>query len=305
MKNEAPYILEWIAYHRAIGFENILIYTNDNSDKTVELLSKLDIFPWFNWQENKIAEGESPQIKAFSDAFQRLKDTGSWVLVCDADEFFVLEAGLDLQQFIAKHSEADCISVYWKVFGSSGQKKKEPGLIIERLQSCAIPEHKTSEIFKSLTKMVGFWSGLGLHKPFVSKTANIEKINWIDSSGARIKIQNGNPVPSDELCPDERYKLAQVNHYMVKSLSEYRMKQIRGNGFITAKSNLYNEPYFTAHDRNEHLDKRILPLLPQVKQEMDSIAKMAGISSLLQEIEDDYAHFENRLGSADSECNSY
>ncbi|MCB1331900.1 MAG: glycosyltransferase family 2 protein, partial [Maritimibacter sp.] len=34
MKDEAPYILEWIAYHRMIGVDNFLIYTNGCSDGT-------------------------------------------------------------------------------------------------------------------------------------------------------------------------------------------------------------------------------------------------------------------------------
>ena len=34
MKDEGPYILEWLAYHRAISFTNFLIYTNDCSDGT-------------------------------------------------------------------------------------------------------------------------------------------------------------------------------------------------------------------------------------------------------------------------------
>ncbi|MGB8813172.1 MAG: glycosyltransferase family 2 protein, partial [Paracoccaceae bacterium] len=34
MKNEGPFILEWIAYHRMIGVDDFLIYTNDCSDGT-------------------------------------------------------------------------------------------------------------------------------------------------------------------------------------------------------------------------------------------------------------------------------
>ncbi len=34
MKNEGPYIVEWIAYHRAIGVDNFLIYTNGCEDGT-------------------------------------------------------------------------------------------------------------------------------------------------------------------------------------------------------------------------------------------------------------------------------
>ena len=41
MKDEGPYILEWLAYHRAIGFTDFLIYTNDCSDGTDLLLDRL------------------------------------------------------------------------------------------------------------------------------------------------------------------------------------------------------------------------------------------------------------------------
>ena len=34
MKNEGPFILEWLAYHRVIGFDSFLVYTNDCSDGT-------------------------------------------------------------------------------------------------------------------------------------------------------------------------------------------------------------------------------------------------------------------------------
>jgi len=32
VQNEAPYIAEWIAYHRLIGFEHFFIYDNHSND---------------------------------------------------------------------------------------------------------------------------------------------------------------------------------------------------------------------------------------------------------------------------------
>ena len=40
MKNEGPYIVEWVAYHRAIGIDNFLIYTNGCDDGTSEILDR-------------------------------------------------------------------------------------------------------------------------------------------------------------------------------------------------------------------------------------------------------------------------
>jgi len=42
MKNEGPFILEWLAYHRAIGFDDFLVYTNDCTDGTDTMLQMLE-----------------------------------------------------------------------------------------------------------------------------------------------------------------------------------------------------------------------------------------------------------------------
>ena len=40
VKNEAPYIAEWIDYHKKIGIEKFYIYNNDSTDNLVEVLRK-------------------------------------------------------------------------------------------------------------------------------------------------------------------------------------------------------------------------------------------------------------------------
>jgi len=42
MKDEAPYLLEWFAHHMAVGFTDILVYTNDCSDGTDAMLMRLE-----------------------------------------------------------------------------------------------------------------------------------------------------------------------------------------------------------------------------------------------------------------------
>ena len=42
MKNEGPFILEWVAHHKALGFDNIVVCTNDCEDPTVEILKYLE-----------------------------------------------------------------------------------------------------------------------------------------------------------------------------------------------------------------------------------------------------------------------
>ncbi|MEL6427490.1 MAG: glycosyltransferase family 2 protein, partial [Pseudomonadota bacterium] len=41
MRNEGPYILEWLAHHRAVGFTDFLVFSNDCDDGTDALLDRL------------------------------------------------------------------------------------------------------------------------------------------------------------------------------------------------------------------------------------------------------------------------
>ena len=42
MRNEGPYILEWLAHHRAIGFTDVVVCTNDCVDESPALLDRLE-----------------------------------------------------------------------------------------------------------------------------------------------------------------------------------------------------------------------------------------------------------------------
>jgi hypothetical protein len=41
MRNECLFALEWVAYHRAIGFDDMFVCTNDCDDGTDEMMDRL------------------------------------------------------------------------------------------------------------------------------------------------------------------------------------------------------------------------------------------------------------------------
>ncbi|MFZ1346925.1 MAG: glycosyltransferase family 2 protein, partial [Tabrizicola sp.] len=38
MKDEGPTVVEWVAHHLAVGFTEVMVYTNDCTDGTDDLL---------------------------------------------------------------------------------------------------------------------------------------------------------------------------------------------------------------------------------------------------------------------------
>ena len=54
MKDEAPYILDWVVYNQSIGVTDFLIYTNDCSDNTNKILLQLNKMGVVNLRFNNV-----------------------------------------------------------------------------------------------------------------------------------------------------------------------------------------------------------------------------------------------------------
>ena len=124
MKDEAPFLLEWIAHHLAVGFTDILVYTNDCSDGTDTMLMRLEELGLAHHRRNLIPDGVKPQPSALNHAQNEpLVGACDWVLVLDADEFLSvnhpsgqLEGMLD--DAVARGGNG--VVITWRIFGSGG-----------------------------------------------------------------------------------------------------------------------------------------------------------------------------------------
>ena len=94
LKNEGPYILEWVAYHKMIGFTDFVLFSNDCTDGTNLILNRLDRMGVVTHYDNPLGPRMDPQRAAYSSA-NRLPQVreSDWVMVLDADEFLSVTTG--------------------------------------------------------------------------------------------------------------------------------------------------------------------------------------------------------------------
>lgn len=94
MRNEAPFILEWVAYHLEIGFERMIVFLNDCCDGTDEILVVLDAAgiithsPYVVDHSQSVAEQVAQKVRD-----QNMIPDGSWAIWLDADEFLNIHTG--------------------------------------------------------------------------------------------------------------------------------------------------------------------------------------------------------------------
>lgn len=271
MKNEGPFILEWIAYHLSIGIDHFLVFTNDCEDQTPRILERLQVLGIATHIDNTHYPGQRPshQVRAFRKATrQQVYQEADWVAVIDTDEFLNIHVGdRSVQALTHAVPEANCISLTWRLFGVGDRLTFEDVFLTEELRhaaplDCPVPAQAWG--IKSLYRpsLVGV---TGAHRPRSVPDDNWAALNWVNGSGE--------PMPEHMYEGGWRsvrgtvgYKLGQLNHYALRNRETYLMKSVRGRaGTRVTTDGTMGATYWHQMNRNEEVDDTIQPLLPAAR----------------------------------------
>ena len=131
IRDEGPFILEWVAYHRLIGVSDFFVYSNHCTDGSDALLDALTRRGWLRHLANP-AKGRAYQMQALRDAARR-EDLrrADWIWIADVDEFLNIQvAGHTFHDLIAACQEPQAISIIYQYFANSGIERFEDRPII-------------------------------------------------------------------------------------------------------------------------------------------------------------------------------
>lgn len=124
MRNEGSYILEWLAYHRSIGFADVVIGTKDCVDGSPALLDRLHERGLPTHQANAFGPEDKPQLAAYAraESLPVLREA-DWAMVLDADEFLNIHVGQGrVDDLIDAVPEATAFLINWRLFGHSSRR---------------------------------------------------------------------------------------------------------------------------------------------------------------------------------------
>ncbi len=119
---EAPYAAEWLAYHRAIGFEHVYLYCNDDDpaalyEAVLPFTQGPDPFVTFRFFPE-----QGMHRKMMLHFCAHNGNDSEWVSFLDLDEFLRLPPGQTLPDYMrAFEDKTDCLMFNWVFFGPNGQ----------------------------------------------------------------------------------------------------------------------------------------------------------------------------------------
>lgn len=276
VKNEAPFLLEWIAYHRAIGFDRFLIVSNDSDDGTTELLDALHAQGIVHHIHHSVGPDESPQGKAAlaANASGLIAD-GDWVIWLDADEFLNIHAGAGtVDDLIAVMGDAFAMLIPWRLFGDGGNEEF-PGRFISTNFAMAsdpiFPLNGQVKTFYRFSREGARPSHKSPHRPRLARDSGLTNADVVNASGLSFDLShdagrrwlNGVDSPANAKIAesDFSWKLAQINHYAVRTPDLFRLKRRRGRGYRSKRKIVgirHTDKFFVEHNRNDVRDETIL-----------------------------------------------
>ena len=277
MRNEGIHILEWLAYHRVIGFGPIVICSNDCDDGSDLLLDRLAAHGQIDHLRNPVPPGMPPQSLGISRTLAHLADSpADWLAHLDSDEFLNLAPGTgSVQQLAALAEDAHVVALPWRMFGDNGHRDW-PGETLRAFTACeAAPDLETVK-FKSLFR----------HRAFASASDHMPTAPRIDAPLA--VNTGGEPLSSAPLFgkPASRYRPVDralrggtvVNHYATRSTDTFLLKAARGRGMGPPFAKYTrNSAWHRRANRNEAEDHSILVRWPEVAAELARLRALAGV----------------------------
>lgn len=240
IKNEQPYLEQWITYHLALGIDDIYLVEDTGSDSHSEITDKYEhvhLYQLSDLMEDADFKRKTIQADVANLFAAMLKNEFDWMTFMDIDEYIVCCE--DLKDILNKYSDTDAIRMVWLTFNSNGHFYKPEGGDIKNYTVTQItPETNTLWLVKTFgnLKKNPFWTG-----PHTTRTGVI--------------------------CSE-----IQMNHYICRSFEDYCYKiYSRGDVYHRLHRQLKNYYAWNPDINQEEAEKYILEKYGTLDEYIDTL----------------------------------
>lgn len=245
-RNEAPYLREWIEFHRIVGVERFYLYQNMSDDDWESALRpyiKAGIVEVIDWQRSPPG-----QLHAYQDFIDRHKGKSWWTAFIDCDEFLFSPSHATVNEALASIASPEwgAVGVNWICFGASGRMRRTKGLVTQRFTVRPSDDFGTNLHIKSIVRM--------------------DRVEWVARNPHCFVVDGGT---FDELGREVEgaftetptHRVLRINHYHTKSYQEYMKRIARGRGGGGPPRSPREFDLYQSPDVDDKIMSRFLPEL--------------------------------------------
>lgn len=233
VRNEAAFLLDWLAWHRSSGVTDFVVVSNECDDGTDTMLDRLEALGWLTHLRNAPPYGKGGiqfsglKLAGKTDAVKQAE----WLVSLDIDEFVTVHTGdCTLPALIRAVPEATAITLTWRNFGNAGVVSYiDAPVPLQFTQAAPNPLAWPwrAAMFKTLYRNDKTYRNLGVHRPRNPVDTRLQDARWFDGSGRAL----GQDMHTGRVFSDytqDNHKLVQLNHYPLGAMESYVLKSNRG-----------------------------------------------------------------------------
>jgi hypothetical protein len=255
-RDDAPYLKEWIEFHRLVGVQHFYMINNLSVDHYLEILQPYidaGIVELINWPYEHVvcADWNRIQCAAYEHVVKMVKGKVKWLAILDTDEFIFPVKSDNLADFLSRYEKYGGLAVNWQMFGTSFVSKIPDDKLLIEMLVLGLPEME--EVHKHVKSIV--------RPEFVAACENPHYMNYkkgyyqVNSDGVKF---------SGPFSPYIQVDSIRINHYTLRDeyyLHTVKLPRITKWGY-DVKS--YIESYNTF---NQVYDDSILRFVPLLKKQ--------------------------------------
>jgi hypothetical protein len=244
-RNEAPYLREWIEFHRLVGVEHFYLYDNrSEDDHQAQLAPYIDagLVTLTDWP---LSPG---QCQAFRDCIEQHRDDVRWLACIDLDEFLFSPTLRPVSELLTEYEAFPGVGVNMALFGASGHRVPPAGLTLESYDSRGDEEVRWSGAIKSI-----------VHPARALRCAEDETNphGFLYADGELAVNELMQPIDTEPptISKPVSYGRLRINHYWMRSEQQWREKMEspmacsgKVRGIPSDRFDRFERIYSTVHD---------------------------------------------------------
>ncbi|GDZ95224.1 methyltransferase FkbM family protein [Planktothrix agardhii CCAP 1459/11A] len=265
MKNEAPYLMEWLEFHKLVGVERFYLYNNNSTDETLNIIEpyiKSGQVILHNWP---FSPGQ--QTLAYEHCLGTYCFESQWIAFIDLDEFLYPTEHQNLRDILKEFSGVPAVGVNMLYFGTSGHLTRPDGLQIENFTMRGTDDFKDNKMIKSIVRPDLVLPPTCPHffPPINPQTYGV--------------TENQQPLLSSVAAEVSVQKL-RINHYCTRSRADMIQKAMRGSAIFLWPISLEG---LEDLNRNDIQDLTIQRFVIPLKQSLQSKMSQFPTAQILNE----------------------
>jgi glycosyl transferase family 92 len=214
-RDHAGYLVEWIEFHRLVGFERLFLYNNLSTDEHREILDpyiKDGTVVLQDWPHQYVRTDGRPHglLLAYDHCLETRGAQTRWIAFLDIDEFLFSPSGELVSEALREYERWPALVVSRAEFGTSGHRTRPPGFVIENYLQRSRYRPDSIAPIKSVVDPNRAIRAASIHHFHLKGVAvNEKKQPFTGGSGRRTWVS---------------FERLRINHYRTKSEEELRQK---------------------------------------------------------------------------------